>query len=589
MAWGNIVGLYALLALVPFIILYFIRPKPKEMIFPSLSFLVRQKGSIYKSSFLRNFLKDILFLIQLIVLILLAVSVAEPMIKVDQTVITKNTVLVLDISASMSAKGIFDDVIKNAKGALSNTNSIILAENTPLIALDEGKRGEALEIIDSLRAKGTSTNLGDAIALAGEMADEGRVVIISDFVSTEGPDPVVAKNLLETKGLVVDFINVGKAGDNVAITDVRVTKPKTTIYFKNYYEEQKDVHVKIGSLEKTLRIKPSSVETISIATPPGLTKIEILDADDMMMDNIGYISTPEDVKIRVLLVTNSESKFLQSALTASPQIELTIANPPIVPEPNHDVVIFTDVDNSKLLPGTFQSVENYVRKGNAVIFAAQQGMPSTKLLPVTVIGEKEEDAEVSTEIVNKITRDLEFGSVNKYLDVEAAANSAVLASADETPIIVIKELGAGNTVYYGIFDQDTDFKYSPGYPIFWNNLLNHLARSEDLNDYNYKTGTILALGSRQSVQTPSGTVTTNNLLLDEVGPYILEGRKIVANLANEKESNIGKTGAQVEGGKLTDFSTTTRKADKSIVSYLAILALILIFLELFIIKRRGDL
>ncbi|MBW2987557.1 BatA domain-containing protein, partial [Candidatus Woesearchaeota archaeon] len=155
MAWGNIVGLYALLALVPFIILYFIRPKPKEMIFPSLSFLVRQKGSIYKSSFLRNFLKDILFLIQLIVLILLAVSVAEPMIKVDQTVITKNTVLVLDISASMSAKGIFDDVIKNAKGALSNTNSIILAENTPLIALDEGKRGEALEIIDSLRAKGT--------------------------------------------------------------------------------------------------------------------------------------------------------------------------------------------------------------------------------------------------------------------------------------------------------------------------------------------------------------------------------------------------------------------------------------------------
>jgi hypothetical protein len=589
MAWGNIAGLYALLALVPFIILYFIRPKPKEMIFPSLSFLVRQKGSIYKSSFMRNFLKDILFLIQLIVLVLLALSVAEPMIKVDQTVITKNTVLVLDVSASMSANGIFDDVIKNAKSALSGTNSIILAENTPLIALDEGKKGEALEIINSLKPKGTTTNLGDAIALAGEMADEGRVVIISDFVSTEGPDPLVAKNLLETKGLIVDFINVGKIGNNIAITDVRVTKPKTTIYFKNYYPDAKDVHVKIGSLEKTLRIKSNSIETISIATPPGLTKIEIKDPDDMMADNVGYISTPEGVMIRALLITNGESKFLESALTASPQIELTVANPPIVPEPNHDVVIFTDFDNSVLLPGTFQSIENYVRKGTSVVFAAQSNMPSTKLLPVNVIEEKEEDKEIETKIINKITRDIDFGSVSKYLNVDAVANSAVLASAGETPIIVMKELGAGNIVYYGIFDKDTDFKYSPGYPIFWNNMLNHLARSEDLNDYNYKTGTILALGSRQSVQTPSGTVTTNNLLLDEVGVYTLKGRKVVANLANEKESNIGKVGSNIEGGKLTDFGTTTRKADKSIVGYLAVIALILILLELFIIKRRGDL
>ncbi|MBW3013045.1 BatA domain-containing protein [Candidatus Woesearchaeota archaeon] len=590
MAWGNIIGLYALLALVPFIILYFIKPKPKEMIFPSLLFLFKQKGSVYRSSFFRNFLKDLLFLLQLIVLVLLAVSVAEPMIKVDQTVITRNTVLVLDLSASMSADGVFDEMIKNAKGALSSVNSIIFAENTPLIALEEGSKGEALEILDVLKPKATSTNLGDSIALAGEMVDEGRVVVVSDFIVTEGPDPLVAKNLLESKGLIVDFINVGKNADNLAITDVKVTKPKTTIYFKNYYQEAKDVHTRIGSLEKTLRIKPNSIETISIATPPGLTKIEITDKDAMMADNFAYISTPENILIRVLLITNSESKFIESALTASPQIELTVATPPIVPEPNHDVVIFSDFDESLLLPGTYEIIENYVRKGHAVIFAAQDKMPQTSLLPVSIKGLKEEDnAVITTKIINKITRDIDFGSVNKYLETEPVASSVVVAAAGESPVLAMKELGGGSTVYYGIFDKDTDFKYSPSYPIFWNNLLNHLARSEDLNDFNFKTGTILALGTRQTVEAPSGPVTTNNLLLDEVGVYTFEEKKIVANLANEKESNIGKTETQFKGGKITEFGTTTRKVDKSIVKYLAIIALILILLELFVIKRRGEL
>ncbi|MBD3259524.1 hypothetical protein GF371_02725, partial [Candidatus Woesearchaeota archaeon] len=441
MAWGNIIGLYALIALVPFIILYFIKPKPKEMTFPSLMFLFKQKGSIYRSSFLRNFLKDLLFLLQLIVLVLLAVSVAEPMIKVDQTVVTRNTVLVLDLSASMNTNGVFDDLIKNAKGALSSVNSIIFAENTPLIALEEGTKGEALDILDSLKPKATTTNLGDAIALAGEMITEGRVVIISDFIVTEGPDPIVAKNLLESKGLIVDLINVGKNADNLAITDVRVTKPKTTVYFKNYYDETKDVHIKIGTLEKTLRIKPNSIETIAIATPSGLTKIEITDKDQMMVDNVAYISTPENVKIRTLLVTNSDSKFLESALTASPQIELTVANPPIVPEPDHDVVIFSDFDHSVLLPGTFRTVENYVRKGHAVIFAPQENMPQTDLIPVKIKGLKEEDAIITTKIENRLTKDIGFGSVNKYFETEPETNSVVIAAAGESPIIAMKDLG----------------------------------------------------------------------------------------------------------------------------------------------------
>src|SRR3989344_5097856 len=95
------IGLWSFLALVPFIILYLIRPKPKEMTLPSLMFLLKLKGSTAKTSFLKNILKDLLFLLQLLALCLLALSVADPFTEVSKLVSTTNVALVIDTSASM--------------------------------------------------------------------------------------------------------------------------------------------------------------------------------------------------------------------------------------------------------------------------------------------------------------------------------------------------------------------------------------------------------------------------------------------------------------------------------------------------------
>ena len=71
---GFAAGLLALLILVPLIIIYLRKPKALAKPIPSLMFFSEHKGSVRVSSFLRKFIRNILFLIQLLVLALLAFS-----------------------------------------------------------------------------------------------------------------------------------------------------------------------------------------------------------------------------------------------------------------------------------------------------------------------------------------------------------------------------------------------------------------------------------------------------------------------------------------------------------------------------------
>src|SRR3989344_3239529 len=121
MGFTNTIGLLALLSLIPFIILYLRRPKPQDRIIPSLMFLIREKKMSKRYSFLRRFLVNLLFLIQLLILTGLAFTVAMPFIKLPYDVSLENTVIALDASASMQAKEKntrFDEAVKEAKKVL---------------------------------------------------------------------------------------------------------------------------------------------------------------------------------------------------------------------------------------------------------------------------------------------------------------------------------------------------------------------------------------------------------------------------------------------------------------------------------------
>ena len=96
--------------------------------------------------------------------------------------------------------------------------------------------------------------------------------------------------------------------------------------------------------------------------------------------------------------------------------------------------------------------------------------------------------------------------------------------------------------------------------------------------------------NEQAVKTPSVTVTTNKLLLDEAGIYEFDNKKVAVNLANERESDISRENIELDNA-LEKFSAEKVKdidnVDLEIPLLIAVL--IILFIEFIYIKIRGDL
>ncbi|MBI2651384.1 BatA domain-containing protein [Candidatus Woesearchaeota archaeon] len=622
MPFANITGLFALISLIPFIVLYLRKPKPQDRVIPSLMFILQNKKKSNQYDFLQKFLSNLLFFIQLFALTGLSLAIAEPFMKIPYDVSLENTVVILDVSASMHAKenGIarFDNALKEAKKSLSGKNSIILAENIPLIALENEDEKIAATVLENLNPKATATNLGDAMLLAKDILQDkpGRIAVISDFSNVDGPDLLAVKKAISSEEVIVNFIDVSNNAENAGIIGMDVAKHSIKVFVKNFNNAQKQVSLRLVKDGKTLSesgkitLLPNSLESFVFDdTPIGISKIELKPDDDLNVDNVGYISAPLKKKINVLLITNKDNTNIENALIASKDISLNVVNPPVLTlntkgekiEPfSHDVIIVSSINNigqrDGILPGTFQDLSNYVKNGGKLIIAAQDDLSAFKMADVDILnfkGAVEQTKKVCATVVNEITKQFQnegcFATVSKYLAASPKKDTNVIASVDDAPIMAFKEYSKGKIFYYGIIDAASDFKTLPSYPIFWNSLIGSISNAEDINDFNVKTGKVLAV-SQQEVKTPSSSLKTSKVIFDEAGIYEFNGKKFAANLLDEKESDVTKKSALKEEGKSAE-ALKDRKAERDFS--FSVLLLVVVFLlmcfEVFYIKWRGDL
>jgi len=607
MGFGNIYGLYALLALVPFIILYLRRPKPLERVIPSLMFLIKEERHARQYSFLRKLLHNLLFLLQLLAIACIGFAIAIPYIDIPSSIISDKTVVIIDISASMQtkdgAKTRFDNAIEMVKKDLSSRNGIILAENNPLIILENGRKDEASAIIDKLKPKATGTNLGDAMLLARSVLNgKGRVIVASDFISTEGPDVMTVKRTLEAGGNMVKFINVGNKADNIGIINLEVDKKETKAFIKNFKEKKENVKIRLKKDdkmldEKTIEILPNSIESIVFSTPAEQSRIELDVKDSLDADNTAFISAPDKMKMSVLMITNQKSNnYIKSALEASGDIELEIREPPATNAESisHDVVVVNKITKDKLLPHEFNYLEEYVKKGGNLIISAQDDLDkidTSDLLPAK-LGKKGENSRVCVNLFIQFTKMFDKNScftTSRYFETKSDNRSVAIASAGENQILSIKEHGSGKVFYYGIFDETSDFKTSINYPLFWDALMGFLVQTEDIDDYNFKTGSIV-VAEEQKIKVPSGNyVTASKLLLEDAGFYEMSKKKIAANLIDEKESDVASNSGELTAFSESDSGFVKENVKVDLEMPLLIAAFLILCLEIVYIKMRGDL
>ncbi|MBI2148623.1 BatA domain-containing protein [Candidatus Woesearchaeota archaeon] len=583
--FGNILGLYTFSTIVPLIIVYLIRPKPTKIKVPSLMFFIKHTNVSKIQSLFRYFQNDLLFFIQLLVLLLLAFSIAQPVLTLNRDAVSGNIVFILDVSASSQVieEGNITrlDIAKEKIRQLATSkNSLILLKSHPILALQDVSKSKLINYINGIGSTDDLSDAASAISLAGDLLNnqKGRVVVLSDFIESKGVDADVAKNVLESRGIHVDFVDTKNSiRNNVGIINMVIKAEDVNIYLKNYNNFSKVVSLKINKDMNKLSLGPGNVEPFVFTLADNLTNIEILDSDDFNLDNKVLITKPYSDKINILLVTNNPSKFIKAALSSVDDVVLTVAEPPIIPNEDFDIYIIDNIDRNKIVVDTFGGMMRKIHdNGKAAVIVVQHDsnkIDFEELLPVK-FNNIIEGGLVYVQQINKFTKDIDFGSLKRIYSIED--DSISIASVNDTSVISLFKLGKGNVIYYGIMDEENDFKLTPGYPIFWNSLISFLAGRGDLNEINLRTGTIFDLGNETRV-------------LDKQGIYKFGEKNIAVNLLNDIESDINFVDHSSDPFFVKDKLINVKSdIDYDLTLHASVLALMLILFELFYIRFRGE-
>ena len=572
--------------MIPLLILYIIKPKPKEIDVPSLMFFQKDQKRKRERAFFNKLRRDWLFIAQLLTLLMLSLFFLKPYLMLDRGLLLDRSVIVLDASASMSVDNVFDKAINEAKKVVGKSNTLILVSTTPYAALEDADKKSTMKYLDELNAGAVPSPIGSALSLAGQYASgDAHIFVISDFRDTGSMDFDMVKQSLEKDGVIVHVVDVGekKKYNNVGIVGVKPGAGTSEISVKNFKSNAEDVGITINGKKKMINIAPGASETVSFESRLGDNTVALDSKDDFALDNRADIIIPAIHKISVFVLSDNPSKYLKAALTSADDIDLDIGG--TLPIKDRDVYIIQNVKS--LSQQEANELEKKVKEGASVVVYAQQDMKSIdygKLLPVE-LGEKKGFAKIEEQQPNKFTKNIEFGGLQQHFEVKKDYGVALL-KADNSSVLSLQVIGNGKIAYYGILEGATDFTFNPGYPIFWVNFVRYLGNARTIADVNRQGGSVVTLPEKTNVKTPSTTIYTNMFYLHEPGIYEIGDYKIAVNLMDEKESSLELSSEDESAEDVSAQESEGIRQDLDII--LLYLALALLFIELIITKAKGE-
>ncbi|WP_410507327.1 VWA domain-containing protein [Methanosarcina hadiensis] len=625
MPFQNPLALAALLSVIPLIIIYMLRPKPAVLSIPSLMFVLkldRERKKVYAS--LTKVVRDPLFLIQLLMLILLSIGAAGYYYTSEEPLSGEHTVLILDTSASMQVDSRFEDAAEIAEGYVSKKNSIILASNIPQLALEGGSSSAAGDIFNKVKPGAGTADLSAAISTGMRLLSEegGRIVVISDFTNWGGDDPVASKNLAESYGLKVSFVKVGKPAENIGIINGWIEavdgEYSYTGVVKNYRSESKNIEIKTGrgvsgngSKSFNLDVPAGGTNQFRLASlGPGITTVSLDVDDDLDVDDKVYISIPDTSGQRILYVTDNGKLPSKTALSLIPNIDLEIRQSVPSSLNNYTLVVLAQ-KQAPIANSSVESIETYVRNGGNAVFIVSEALAPektevdlVKLLPVKPVRveEAENGLEVENTLRNRITKDMKSDeiSVRKYMNAtERTGSTTLVATENGIPLLSYWQVGRGTIFYMGLSDELgegawNNFHNLPEYPVFWIKLVEWLGGIGDLSEYNLEAGTVTSLSRTEEIRTPTKTLTANSLLYDEVGIYEVSGKRIAVNMYDDRESNTTIDASELISRSLEENEPRTMRSEtytarNDITNYLIGILFLLMLIEILIVRGRGEL
>ncbi len=636
---GNPLALAGLALLIPIILLYLLKPKPKLIKFPSTMFIRFIEKNKRFTSFLQRFIHDPLLVMQLLIITLLVLALAAPFFNTQAEERGEQSVaFVIDASASMhstdSKPTRFESALSKAREIISGLNerddvSLVLAENIPVTVAAGTTLEDALTILSRVEPADTPSNVGDAIMLARDLlsgSDKDRVIyVLSDFAGGRGLDPQIARKIALMSGIDVEFIKVGARGSNTGIIGldarrsvVRDNELYLTASVRNYHPVDYTANLRILSGTKVLAEEERTIESggeefyyfsPNITSAGQVISAELVGADDLPLDDIAYAYVkPVKVNRILLLTSEGQDRFLRFMLESLENVDLTYAVPPVTPDvTGFDVIILGTVRGEEILPGTFRDIGNHVGNGASLVIVASEPLAAVQyqnlwsLMPVDVLSLGSRETEVIVTEEHTILQDVVFDNVvaKQYYNVRERDNQTVTIVGSTllpNPLIAYREHGKGYVVYMGLNSNPdwSNLYYSSSFPIFWSQMIKYVTRPRGSDvDRSLTTGEYLHLPEASSIKTPSGRTTeSKSVFLDKVGVYrvLYEDRTdvIPVNLFDGAESNT--TGSSLEDMESArEFKVERELVDVKVDVFRHILILFLaaLLLETILYRRRG--
>ncbi|MBT3720660.1 hypothetical protein HN789_01435 [archaeon] len=581
----NMIGLVSFSSVLILIFFYLMRPKPFKKVIPSLIFLESSKKKKNMTSFFKRFVKDWIFFLQLLILVVLCLGTLGITTDLMIKKVNKDITFVIDASASSKSydegKMLFSRYLDIAKKQIGVRNTVILIKNTPEVVATRTNPLNTFRILASIKPTDSLSNVWDSMMLASEIS-EGKIIVLSDFSDSNSKDVSTAKQLLEAKGFEVELINPRKSElSNVGIINYKLSGEKAIVDVKNFDNYEKTITLN----SKKIVLDGNSVEQVQIDLTPGLNKIIIETKDSLESDNELNIMIPKESEKKVLFITNKKKNNLYDAITSMKFLDVKKAQPPIIPDGDFDLYVLSDVDYSTLLPGTIDKIKAKVKKGATIIIAAQEKLPQLDILPINIFNEKTTDITIFN---NRFIgfEDFNFGLSSKYLEAGLKDNSSIiLAQTNDklgSPIIVVSTHGSGKILYYGIIDEYNSFKISTQYPLFWINSLEYLISKQDYSTVNKKIGEVL----HGEIKDPDNKKLNDYITTEKVGVYEVNNEEIAVNLVNIKESTLNKK-IEFESSE-SDYEQVKILQTIPLMSLILFIGTLLVLFELYLIKKRGD-
>ncbi|MSU64082.1 MAG: VWA domain-containing protein [Pedosphaera sp.] len=461
------------------VVFYLLKRRRVVRVVPSTLLWQRFLAETQASAPFQKLRHNWLLILQLLLLLLAILALARPYLSA-RTIGGRTLVVILDTSASMQATDESPSRFEKARiDALRLVDS--MHDNDTMYVLQAGASTEVKQsatreksalrrALQSAAVTDTGTHLKEALKLAETLVQNNSRAEIHLF--SDGA--VGALDGFDNSGLPLEFHRIGQRANNLAITslDVRANpeNPSQRAVFANVVNFSTNAH----QTEIEFLLDERIIETKPLTLAPGETSpqvfltaqerssgvftVRLTGKDDLAVDDQASVVSLLPQHSKVLLVT-AGNRFLEKALRAAQNVELTVA--PTVTEPSNqfDVVVLDST-----VPMTWPA-------GNVLVINVAN--PAWFEKP----GKLDAPPIVDWKGSHALLRFVSFDNVQigQSLAVKTPQWAVSLVDSPQTPLILAGELGRQRIVWVGFDTLQSTWPLRISFPIFVANAMEWLS------------------------------------------------------------------------------------------------------------------